>query len=171
MSTRETWTLSSSSPETTRALGALLGRLAPPATVVLLSGDLGAGKTVFAQGVARGLETPGVVNSPTFVLLNEHRGGRLPLFHADLYRLGEASEIEELALDEAAAEGLLLVEWPERGHGLLPAGALAVTITAGPGADDRTLVFAAPDGSMAPDGSAAAVLLRALRDAWRESTA
>ena len=115
--------------ESTRELGAAVGRLAPAGTVVLLQGDLGAGKTVFAQGVGRGLEAPTVVNSPTFVLLNEHLGGRLPLRHADLYRLDDLDLIAELGLDQAALGGILLVEWPERGEGVLPAEHLHVRIT------------------------------------------
>lgn len=115
--------------EATREVGAAVGRHAPAGTVVLLQGDLGAGKTVFAQGVGRGLEAPTVVNSPTFVLVNEHLGGRLPMRHADLYRLDDLDLIAELGLDQAADGGILLVEWPERGEGVLPADYLHVQIT------------------------------------------
>ena len=115
--------------EATREVGAAVGRHAPSGAVVLLQGDLGAGKTVFAQGVGRGLETPTVVNSPTFVLVNEHLGGRLPLRHADLYRLDDLDLIAELGLDQAALGGILLVEWPERGEGVLPEDHLHVQIT------------------------------------------
>ena len=115
--------------EATRAVGAAVGRHAPAGTVVLLQGDLGAGKTVFAQGVGRGLDAPTVVNSPTFVLMNEHLGGRLPMRHADLYRLDDLDLIAELGLDQAAEGGVLLVEWPERGEGVLPAEHLHVRIT------------------------------------------
>ena len=115
--------------EATRELGAALGRNAPPGTTVLLQGDLGAGKTVFAQGVGRGLDAPTVVNSPTFVLVNEHLGGRLPMRHADLYRLDDLDLIAELGLDQAAEGGILLVEWPERGQAALPADHIHVRIT------------------------------------------
>lgn len=115
--------------EATRAVGAAIGRLAPSGTVVLLQGDLGAGKTVVAQGVGRGLGAPTVVNSPTFVLVNEHLGGRLPMRHADLYRLDDLDLIAELGLDQAAEGGILLVEWPERGVGVLPDDHLHVQIT------------------------------------------
>ncbi len=115
--------------ESTRDVGAAVGRHAPASTVVLLQGDLGAGKTVFAQGVGRGLESPTTVNSPTFVLMNEHLGGRLPMRHADLYRLDDLDLIAELGLDQAALGGILLVEWPERGEGVLPEDHLHVQIT------------------------------------------
>ena len=120
--------------DATRGVGALVGRFAEPGATVLLQGDLGAGKTVFAQGVGRGLEAPTVVNSPTFVLVNEHLGGRLPMRHADLYRLDDLDQITELGLDQAAEGGILLVEWPERGQGALPDDCLHVHIS--PLADD-----------------------------------
>ena len=115
--------------EATRRLGAVLGRAASAGTVALLQGQLGAGKTVFAQGVGAGVGAPSVVNSPTFVLLNEHLGGRLPLRHADLYRLDDPESIAELGLVEAAEDGVLVVEWPERADGALPADHLLVRIT------------------------------------------
>lgn len=114
--------------DATRRLGAALGRAAAAGTTALLQGQLGAGKTVFAQGVGAGLGAPSVVNSPTFVLVNEHLGGRLPLRHADLYRLDDPELIAELGLLEAAEDGVLLVEWPERADGELPADHLLVRI-------------------------------------------
>lgn len=117
--------------EATRQVGAVIGREAPDGSVVLLEGDLGAGKTVIAQGVGRGLDAPTTVNSPTFVLINEHLGGRIPLRHADLYRLEDAQSIYELGLNQAADGGILLVEWPERAEqapGSLPQDHLRIQI-------------------------------------------
>lgn len=125
---QQTLRLTCEDADATRAVGAAVGRAAPAGTVVMLQGDLGAGKTVFAQGVGRGLEAPTTVNSPTFVLMNEHLGGRLPMRHADLYRLDDLELIAELGLDQAALGGILLVEWPERGQGVLPADHLHVQI-------------------------------------------
>jgi tRNA threonylcarbamoyladenosine biosynthesis protein TsaE len=88
---------------------------------VLLSGELGAGKTVFVQGIARGLGFEGSVSSKSFVLVGEYPG-RITLYHADLYRLDDPAEVLELALDEISADGVLVVEWPGRaGEGVLPA--------------------------------------------------
>lgn len=116
----------------TRALGRRLARLLRAGDVVLLQGPLGAGKTALAQGVGQGLKLPTTVTSPTFVLLARHdppEGGRTPaLYHADLYRLTEAEQVAELALEQQAAGGILLVEWPERGLEALPAEHLLVVI-------------------------------------------
>ena len=106
--------------EETRRLGERLGALLRAGDVMLLSGELGAGKTVFVQGVARGLGFEGSVSSKSFVLLGEY-AGRVRLYHADLYRLETPEQVEELALDEISADGVLVVEWPERaGEGVLP---------------------------------------------------
>ncbi len=111
--------LASSGPEETRRLGEALGRAAEAGDVVLLSGELGAGKTVFVQGIARGLGFEGPVSSKSFVLLGEY-AGRLTLYHADLYRLDSPEEVEDLALEEISSDGVLVVEWPERGDFVLP---------------------------------------------------
>ncbi len=111
--------LESGGPEETRRLGEALGRAAEAGDVVLLSGELGAGKTVFVQGIARGLGFEAPVSSKSFVLLGEY-AGRLTLYHADLYRLDSPEEVQELALDEISRDGVLVVEWPERGDLVLP---------------------------------------------------
>ena len=97
-------------------------------TMVLLSGDLGAGKTVFVRGLAQGLDTsPAEVSSPTFALLHEYRGGRLVLYHADLYRLDSAAA-DDLGLEEVGlGDGVLAIEWPDRlGH--VPEDAILVRL-------------------------------------------
>jgi tRNA threonylcarbamoyladenosine biosynthesis protein TsaE len=97
-----------------------MGALLQAGDVVLLSGELGAGKTMFVQGIARGLGFEGSVSSKSFVLLGEY-SGRVTLYHADLYRLEAPEEVAELALDEISADGVLVVEWPERaGQEVLP---------------------------------------------------
>lgn len=113
--------LDSGSPGETRRLGQRLGRLLRPGDVVLLSGELGAGKTVFVQGMARGMNYQGWASSKSFVLLGEYPGQRGKLYHADLYRLEAPGQAAELALEETCADGALAVEWPERaGHGFPP---------------------------------------------------
>ena len=109
-------TLISKSPEETLALGERWGRAAQPGWVIGLSGDLGAGKTQLVKGLARGLGFAGRVHSPTFALVNHYRGGRLPLFHLDLYRLDTPAQITGAGLDEYlyAPAGVAVVEWIER---------------------------------------------------------
>jgi tRNA threonylcarbamoyladenosine biosynthesis protein TsaE len=119
--------LTSSELETTDAGRRLTGRL-EAGSVVLLYGDLGAGKTAFVRGLAEGLALSGdQVNSPTFTIMQEYRGGRLPLFHADLYRLNDAREVEDLGLDEISAGGVLAIEWADKLEAV-PPGAVRVTI-------------------------------------------
>ena len=96
----------------TRAAGAALGAVLAPGDAVGLIGDLGAGKTTFVQGVAAGAGYGGDVTSPTFTLVHEYTGGRVPLVHADLYRIERARELPELGLDDV--RGALLVEWADR---------------------------------------------------------
>lgn len=111
----------------TRALGRRVARLLREGDVVFLQGTLGAGKTAFAQGVGQGLKVETSVTSPTFVLLARHDGPRR-LYHADLYRLTEPSEVADLHLAEEAHDGVLLVEWPERGMGVLPSEHLLIVL-------------------------------------------
>jgi tRNA threonylcarbamoyladenosine biosynthesis protein TsaE len=107
--------LISHSPADTEALGEKFGRAAVRGWVIALSGDLGAGKTQFVRGVARGLGCAGRVHSPTFTLVNEYAGGRLKLFHLDLYRLETAEHILSAGVEEyLSPDGVSVVEWAER---------------------------------------------------------
>lgn len=100
--------------ETMQVAATMAGTLGP-GTVVLLHGDLGAGKTAFVRGLASGLGvSPDDVSSPTFTLVHEYRGGRLPLLHADLYRLPDGASLDDLGIEEIAEVGILAIEWPER---------------------------------------------------------
>ncbi|HET9298941.1 MAG TPA: tRNA (adenosine(37)-N6)-threonylcarbamoyltransferase complex ATPase subunit type 1 TsaE [Candidatus Polarisedimenticolaceae bacterium] len=112
----------------TFALGRRTGQALRGGSLVVLQGELGAGKTVFARGVAVGLGIPEAdVSSPTFTLVQEYRGGRLPLFHADLYRLEAEAEIGALGIEDMLqAGGVVLVEWGERLPGHLKRGATTV---------------------------------------------
>ncbi|MEW6028191.1 MAG: tRNA (adenosine(37)-N6)-threonylcarbamoyltransferase complex ATPase subunit type 1 TsaE [Chloroflexota bacterium] len=119
----------SRSPEQTRRIGMRLGGLLEPGDLVCLQGELGSGKTTFAQGVAQGWGALDTVSSPTFVLVNLYRrpdGGQL--FHMDAYRIESAPEGEELDLESMLSQGPVLVEWPERLGNILPAARLAVNL-------------------------------------------
>lgn len=117
----------SSTPSATHGLGVRLGRLAQAGDVLLFQGELGSGKTVLAQGVGEGLAVQEPVTSSSYVLMAEYHG-RLTLYHADLFRLDDPAQVAELALEEVAAAGVLIVEWPERAWGELPAEHLLVAI-------------------------------------------
>jgi tRNA threonylcarbamoyladenosine biosynthesis protein TsaE len=112
--------LRTTTPSGTRRTGERIGRMLRAGDVVLLSGELGAGKTVLAQGIGRGLGINDPIKSSSFVIMNEYQGPALRMFHADLYRLEDPAQVAELALDELAAAGVLIVEWPERAPGELP---------------------------------------------------
>jgi tRNA threonylcarbamoyladenosine biosynthesis protein TsaE len=108
-------TLISHSPAETEALGEKFGRAAVPGLVIALSGDLGAGKTQFVRGVARGLGIAGRVHSPTFTLVNEYGGGRMKLFHLDLYRLETPEQLLGAGIEEyLKPAGVSVIEWAER---------------------------------------------------------
>ena len=115
--------IATSSPEETLAFGErLAASFKNRLYVVTLQGDLGAGKTLLTKGIAKGLGVPDwyYLNSPTFTLINEYQG-RLPLYHFDLYRLGDLDELFELGFDDYLAKpGVLVIEWPEKASSLLP---------------------------------------------------
>ena len=100
--------------EATEALGGALAGLIRPGDVIALFGDLGAGKTTLTRGLLRGLGFEGDVASPTFPIVQTYEDLRVPLWHVDLYRIEDPSELDELALDEARQDAALVVEWPER---------------------------------------------------------
>ncbi|HEV2691503.1 MAG TPA: tRNA (adenosine(37)-N6)-threonylcarbamoyltransferase complex ATPase subunit type 1 TsaE [Verrucomicrobiae bacterium] len=108
-------TFISHSPADTESLGEKLGSVALREQVIALSGDLGAGKTQFVRGLARGLGIVARVHSPTFTLVNEYGGGRLKLFHLDLYRLETAGQIRSAGIEEyLSPDGVSVIEWAER---------------------------------------------------------
>lgn len=120
--------LTTRSAAETQALGRALGEAAMPGTLLALAGSLGAGKTQLAKGVAAGLGVTGVVNSPTFVLMNEH-AGRLRLFHADAYRLDDPeAALAAGLLDERQRLGVTVIEWADRLDGWLPHERLDITL-------------------------------------------
>ena len=115
--------------EDTREFAKMLAKEAKEGQIYLLSGDLGTGKTAFAQGFAQGLGIEDYVNSPTFTIMQIYDKGRLPLYHFDVYRIGDSSEMDELGYEEYFfGNGVSLVEWPEMIEDILPADAIRITI-------------------------------------------
>jgi len=133
-------TVTTHSQEETAALGRRLADSLAAGSILLLVGDLGAGKTALVRGLAEGLGVPpDEVSSPTFTLMQEYRGGRVPLIHVDLYRLNDAREIDDLGLEEIGLNGVLAIEWAEK----LPrpiGDAIEVRIDHGDG-DERRLTI------------------------------
>ena len=135
-----TTTLTTHSESDTAAAGRELAATLAPETAVLLFGDLGAGKTAFVRGLAEGLGAdPSDVSSPTFTLIQEYRGGRLPLLHVDLYRLDDSREIDDLGLEELGSGGVVAIEWAEKLPRPIP-GSVAVRIEHGDGDTRRITV-------------------------------
>ena len=119
----------SNSAEDTFAFGQKLGREAVPGEIICLDGDLGVGKTIFTQGFAAGLGIDDYVNSPTFNIVKEYEGGRLPLYHFDVYRIGDPSEMEEIGYEDYFyGQGVSIIEWPGQIEELLPKEARWVRI-------------------------------------------
>lgn len=116
-------------PGDTYALGRRLGENAKPGDVFCLNGDLGVGKTVFTQGFAAGLGVTEPVNSPTFTIVQQYDDGRLPLYHFDVYRIGDVSEMDEVGYEDCFyGEGVTLIEWSGLIEELLPEHVTTVTI-------------------------------------------
>jgi tRNA threonylcarbamoyladenosine biosynthesis protein TsaE len=136
----KSYTQTTHSETETAAVARDLAETLSAGDVVLLYGDLGAGKTAFVRGLAEGLGVPrDEVSSPTFTLMQEYRGGRVPLFHVDLYRLDDPREIDDLGLDEIAECGVLAIEWAEKLRSRYDR-AIAVQIEHGDG-DSRTISY------------------------------
>ncbi|HUW65142.1 MAG TPA: tRNA (adenosine(37)-N6)-threonylcarbamoyltransferase complex ATPase subunit type 1 TsaE [Spirochaetia bacterium] len=134
-------TLYSAGPEETRNLGRHLAGLLGPGDLVVLSGGLGAGKTLFAGGVGQGLGLSGPITSPTFILVREYQGGRLPLYHMDTYRLDDGADLVDLGYEEYFyGRGVTLIEWGERAGPLLPAERLEISFSFVPGREEERLV-------------------------------
>ena len=132
--------LATSSPEETDAAGQRLGATLGSGDVVALSGELGAGKTVFVQGLVRALGVTSGATSPTFVLVNEYRG-RLPVHHVDAYRTASLAELLDLGVEEMMdGDGVTIIEWAERLEPVLPARAVRVRI-AGVGDEPRRITI------------------------------
>ena len=133
----------SRSPEETQAIGAELGAELAAGDVVACLGELGAGKTCFLQGLARGLGVTSAVTSPTFVLVNQYRG-RLPVYHLDAYRTESLAELADLGVEEMLhGDGVTVVEWADKLGPLLPPHTITVTIT-GLGDEPRDIEIAHP---------------------------
>ena len=116
--------------EETQRIAAALAKVVVPGTVIALEGDLGAGKTHFTQGLARGLGVGEAVTSPTFNVMSVYDQGRLPLYHFDLYRLEDALELEDIAFyDYVEADGVSCIEWAAKFPEEIPAQALWISIT------------------------------------------
>ena len=129
------------SPAETEELGCRLGRTLGPGAVVAYFGGLGMGKTAFTRGLARGLGCRGRVTSPTFTIVNEYEGGRLPLFHFDMYRLGSSDELFDIGWDDYLARGgVCAVEWSERVADALPEGTIFVDIARGAEGEDSRVI-------------------------------
>ena len=121
--------LESYSEEDTFHFGERMGTEASPGTVITLRGNLGVGKTVFTKGFAVGLGITEIVNSPTFTILQIHEGGRLPLYHFDVYRIGDVSEMDEIGFEDYVyGDGVSLIEWAELIQEILPENGISVEI-------------------------------------------
>jgi tRNA threonylcarbamoyladenosine biosynthesis protein TsaE len=133
-----TCTLATRSPEETRAFAERLGALLQPGDVLVLGGEMGAGKTAFAKGIAIALGIEESVASPTFTIMREY-SARIPLVHVDVYRLDHVQELHDLGLDDVLGEeAVTLIEWGDKVGAALPGDRLDIHIEFGDGDDDRT---------------------------------
>ena len=122
--------LETNSPQETFSAGRQLGEKAFPGQVITLTGDLGVGKTVFTQGLAKGLGIEEPVNSPTFTIVQVYDEGRLPLYHFDVYRIADSDEMYEIGYEEYVyGDGVSVIEWPQLIDDILPEKRYDVTIS------------------------------------------
>ena len=122
----------------TEKLGENIGQKVQPGTVIALIGDLGTGKTTLTKSIARGLGVTETVTSPTFNIIREYRSGRLPLYHFDVYRIGDPDEMFELGYEEYFyGDGVCVVEWADIIEELLPEDAVVITIDRGASDEER----------------------------------
>lgn len=138
-------TFESHSAAQTQRIGAALAAQLQPDDVLVMLGDMGAGKSEFTRGVARGLGVTGYVTSPTFTILQVHDSGRLPLYHFDWYRLSDPEELYELSMDEYLQNGgVAVIEWPSRAEEAVPESYLEVALC--PTGDDARRITLTPVG-------------------------
>lgn len=138
--------IKTSSPEETVRAGEVLGALLEPGDLLCLSGDLGAGKTTFARGVALGLGIKGRVTSPTFILINEYQG-KIPMYHMDVYRLDGPAGMDELGYEEYFyGNGVTLVEWAEKVENILPGERMDIYLAPSPEDSDAREITLKPRG-------------------------
>lgn len=125
--------IETNSAEETFLLGEKLGKEAVPGQIYTLNGDLGVGKTVLTQGVAKGLGITETVNSPTFTIIQVYEEGRMPFYHFDVYRIGDIEEMEEIGYDDYFfGSGICLIEWAELIEEILPDNVIPITIEKNP---------------------------------------
>ena len=142
-------TFHSASPDQTRRLGFRLAQQLRPGDVLILRGDMGAGKSELTRGVARGLGIEGYLPSPSFTIMQMYETGRLPLYHFDWYRLESEEELYELSMDEYLyGSGVAVVEWPSMAEDAVPETHLELSLT--PGGDDERIIEIRPVGGFHP---------------------
>ena len=137
------------SEKETERIGEAIGRASEPGTVVALIGDLGTGKTTLTKSIARGLGVTETVTSPTFNIIREYKSGRIPLYHFDVYRIGDPDEMFELGYEEYFyGDGICVVEWADIIEELLPEDAVIIRIERGAYEEEREYRIESEDGKL-----------------------
>ena len=137
------------SEKETERIGEAIGRASEPGTVVALIGDLGTGKTTLTKSIARGLGVTETVTSPTFNIIREYKSGRIPLYHFDVYRIGDPDEMFELGYEEYFyGDGICVVEWADIIEELLPEDAVIIRIERGADEEEREYKIESEDGKL-----------------------